>query len=266
MKVFLSADIEGVTGLTSVDETNADHQNFAAFAKQMTREVAAACEGALAAGADEILIKDAHWTARNIDATMLPRQARLIRGWSGHPLGMMDGLNESFAASLFIGFHSRAGSAGNPLAHTWSGTVIQELKVNDIPASEFRMGALTSNYLGVPTAFLSGDLDLCREVKDYCEGMETFATFTGRGLSTESVHPDTACEEIRARVEKVLKGDLSQLLRENPQEFTIQVEYKKPPEAYHRSFYPGVELKDERFITFTSSDWFEILRCFSFIL
>lgn len=266
MKVFISADIEGVTGVTVADETNADHKDFPRFAEQMSREVAATCEGALAAGATEILIKDAHWTARNIDASLLPREARLIRGWSGHPQSMVDGLDDTFAASAFIGYHSRAGSAGNPLAHTMVGTVIQELKINDVPTSEFRIAAFTSSMHGVPTAFLSGDEDLCREAESYCDGIGTFATFRGRGLSTESVHPDTACEEIRERMESSLSGDLSRLLKTNPQSFKVEIEYKKPPEAYHKSFYPGATLRNERIISYETADWFDVLRLFSFVL
>lgn len=266
MKVFISADIEGVTGVTVAEETNADHKDFARFAEQMTREVAAACEGALAAGATEVLVKDAHWTARNIDASKLPREARLIRGWSGHPQSMMDGLDGTFAACAFIGYHSRAGSAGNPLAHTMTGTVIQELKINDVPTSEFRIAALTANMHGVPTAFLSGDEALCREAEEYCEGIGTFATFTGRGLATESVHPDTACEEIRSGVERSLGGDLGHLLTANPDHFKVEIEYKRPPEAYRRSFYPGATLRNERVISFETSDWFDVLRLFTFVL
>jgi D-amino peptidase len=266
VKVYLSADIEGVTGVTVADETNADHKDFPRFAEQMSKEVAAACEGALAAGATEILVKDAHWTARNIDASLLPRQARLIRGWSGHPQSMTDGLDGSFAASAFVGYHSRAGSSGNPLAHTMVGTVVQELRVNDIPTSEFRIAAITSNMHKVPTAFLSGDEDLCKEVNAYCDGMGTYSTFKGRGLSTESVHPESAIEEIRNGMEASLKGDLSKLLRDIPERFKVEIEFKQPPHAYRKSFYPGASLKNERVICYESKDWLDVLTLFAFVL
>lgn len=266
MKVFISADIEGVTGVTVADETNADHKDFARFAEQMTREVAAACEGALAAGAVDILVKDAHWTARNIDASKLPREARLDRGWSGHPQSMTDGLDDTFAACLFIGYHSRAGSAGNPLAHTMVGTTVQEIKINDVPTSEFHVSTFTSNMHGVPPAFLSGDEALCNEAMEQVEGIGTFATFTGRGLSTLSVHPDVAVDGIRAGVEEALKGDLSHRLKPNPDHFRVEIEYKRPPIAYRRSFYPGASLKNDKVLRFETSDWFDVLRLFSFVL
>lgn len=266
MRIYISADIEGVAGVTQVDETNADHSNFSRFAEQMSREVAAACEGALAAGATDILVKDAHWTARNIIPAMLPREAELIRGWSGHPGGMTDGLDETCDASLFIGYHAKAGTAGNPLAHTISGGDIQTLRINGDLASEFRVASHSSNMVGVPTAFLSGDAAICAEAESLYPGMATFATFKGKGTSTQSVHPDIAVEGIKAGVEEVLKGDFRALAKPNPDSFSVEVEYKKPPEAYYRSFYPGATLKEERFVCFQTDDWFEVLRFFSFVI
>src|SRR5512142_1232397 len=106
MKVYISADIEGITGTTHWDETEKKHADYAEFREQMTAEVVAACEGALAAGASEIWVKDAHDSARNIIAGRLPREARLLRGWSGHPYLMMDQLDKTFQACLMIGYHS----------------------------------------------------------------------------------------------------------------------------------------------------------------
>ena len=102
MKIFISADIEGVTGITDWAEADMAHADNAQFRERMTAEVMAACEGALQAGATEIVVKDAHWTGRNILAERLPRQARLLRGWSGHPYSMVQGLDRSFAAALSI--------------------------------------------------------------------------------------------------------------------------------------------------------------------
>ena len=85
----------------------------------MTREVAAACAGAVAAGAEDILLKDAHDTARNLDPTALPRETRILRGWTGDPLSMMSGLDSApFGAVLFTGYHAWAACPGNPLSHT----------------------------------------------------------------------------------------------------------------------------------------------------
>ena len=121
MNVYISADIEGITGITHWDETEKTNpDDYIQYQDQMTKEVAAACEGALNAGATEILVKDAHDSGRNILADRLPEDVKLIRGWSGHPLCMVQELDESFDAAVFIGYHSRAGSDANPLAHSMS--------------------------------------------------------------------------------------------------------------------------------------------------
>lgn len=266
MKVFISADIEGVAGLAHVDECNPDHKDYPYWAEQMTQEVKAACDGAVDAGATEILVKDAHWTGRNIDAAKLPRQARVLRNWSGHPQSMTDGLDESFAACAFVGYHAAASTAGNPLAHTISGGVIQRLMINGERASEFKISTHTASMYGVPCVFLSGDQAICDDASTHCDAMQTVATLTGKGSAAIGMHPLTACEEIRAGMKAALTQDLASLVVPNPKSFVIEIEYKKPPEAYHKSFYPGVELVGECTIRFETEDWFEALRAMSFII
>lgn len=96
MKIYVTADIEGVTGATHWDETDQKNAYYAQLREQMTAEVAAACEGALSAGATEIWVKDAHGWARNIIPAELPREVQLVREWSGHPFAMMQELDETF--------------------------------------------------------------------------------------------------------------------------------------------------------------------------
>ena len=109
MKVFISADIEGIATTTVWEECQKDHAEYPASARQMTKEVKAACEGAIAAGADYILIKDAHGTCRNIDPTQLPKCCEIIRGGNGSPITMVEGIDETFDAVMFVGYHSAAG-------------------------------------------------------------------------------------------------------------------------------------------------------------
>ncbi|MGB6371558.1 MAG: M55 family metallopeptidase, partial [Atribacterota bacterium] len=130
MKIYISADIEGVTGITHWDETEKSKSDYQKFAKQMTDEVKAACEGAINAGAKEIWIKDAHDTGRNIIAADLPQKIKLVRGWSEHPFSMVQELDKSFDALLMIGYHSFAGSSSNPLSHTLSSRTFNYIKFN----------------------------------------------------------------------------------------------------------------------------------------
>jgi len=119
MKVYISGDMEGITGVTDWSEVEAGG-DYERFRRRYTAEIAAACEGALQAGATEILVNDAHGSGRNLLAEELPEQVRLISGWSEHPLLMVQELTREFRALLFIGYHSRAGSDGSPLCHTFA--------------------------------------------------------------------------------------------------------------------------------------------------
>jgi D-amino peptidase len=263
MKVYITADIEGVTGAAHWDETDKKNRDYSEFQEQMTAEVAAACEGALNAGASEIWVKDAHWTGRNIIASKLPREVRLVREWSGHPFSMMQELDETFQAVLMIGYHSRAGSNESPLAHTMTGNVIYT-KINDQYASEFLIAAYTTGLVHVPVVFISGDAGICQEAEAFIPGLGTVAVKHGVGNSTVNIHPHLAVERIRTGVETTLKGDLSQCHVRMPNRFAVELRYKNHADAHHISFFPGASLKEPHTIQFEADDYFEVLRFFSF--
>lgn len=130
MKVYISADIEGITGTTSWSETELNAPDYQFFQRQMTREVEAAIEGAIAGGATEILLKDAHDSARNLDISNLPINCKVIRGWTYDPMCMVAGLDRSFDRAIFIGYHSKGGSERNPLAHTRMSKSMANMRVN----------------------------------------------------------------------------------------------------------------------------------------
>jgi len=265
MKVFISADIEGVAGITAPEEADPAHADIKYFKDQMTREVKAACDGALAAGAKAIVVKDAHWTGRNIDPRALPECVEIVRGWSGHPYSMMAELDKSFSAVVYVGYHARAGSAGNPLAHTMSGRLVAGMRLNGVPASEFLLNTMTATMLGVPVAFLSGDEALCSEVRGYNDAIETVATLRGVGNATVSIHPDVAVRRIEAGVGGALKrATLKQTMRPLPSEFVFEIDYVKAREAYGRSFYPGAELIGEGTVRIKTRDYFDVLRMMQF--
>lgn len=102
MKIYISADIEGVAGIAAWEEARSKSPTYPYFAKQMTREVKGACIGANKARAKKILIKDPHGLARNIDPSKLPKNTRVIRGWSGHPYKMLHGIDKDFDGIIFI--------------------------------------------------------------------------------------------------------------------------------------------------------------------
>ena len=114
MKVFISADIEGVATTAKWPETNPSEREYSYHREEMTQEVLAACHAAIDSGATEILIKDAHGPATNIDSRQLPECASIVKGWEGHPYMMVQGIDRTFDAAMFIGYHSEAGGTGNP--------------------------------------------------------------------------------------------------------------------------------------------------------
>lgn len=265
MKVFISADIEGVNNILTWDETELKCPEYAYFRKQMTDEVIKACEGAKKAGATEILIKDAHDSARNLILSDLPEYVKLHRGWQGNPCSMMAGLDETFDAVIFIGYHSPANSDGNPLSHTMNLSNVH-VKINGELASEFHINALYAGYLGVPIAFLSGDKKLTEIVKDINPNIETVATKEGIHGAVISQHPTVTNKQIAEGVEKALNSNLKEKLIELPEYFEVEIKYKKFNDAYKASFYPGCTLVGTDTVTFSTDDYFEVVRAFKFIL
>ncbi len=266
MKIYISADIEGVCGSTHWDEAVKGHSDYVEFQKQMTAEVAAACEGAFAAGAKEIIIKDAHGAGRNIIAAELPPETKLIRGWSGHPFSMVQDLDVTFAAIMFIGYHARAGSGGNPLAHTIRSSVIDYIKLNDMYASEFLINGYIACELKVPIVFLSGDQDICNEAEAMNSNINTVAVKKGVGNSTINLHPATATKLIKESVKSALSEDYKSNLFGLPDRFKVEIRYKQQDQAFRASFYPDAELIDPQTIRFETDRYFEVMRLKSFVV
>ena len=265
MKIFISADIEGVNNILSWDETDSNSPEYAYFRKQMTEEVKNACIGAKEAGATEIFVKDAHDWARNLILKDLPTFIKLHRGWEGVPCSMMAGLDKSFDAVMFIGYHSPSGTDGNPLAHTMN-LRNNYVKINGVIASEFYINALYASYLGVPIAFLSGDDNLTKMVKKLNSNIETVATKEGVHGAVVSRHPEITNKEILNTVIKSLKKDLKNNFLELPKEFHIEIQYKKFNDAFNASFYPGCELVGHDTVIFKTNDYYEVVRALKFIL
>lgn len=265
MKIYISADIEGVAGITHWDEANKAHPTYPEFRERMTNEVVAACEGAIAAGADEIWIKDAHSSGRNIIAERLPDCAKLIRGWSGHPFSMVQELDESFAAILFTGYHSKAGDETNPLAHTMS-LKVGRISINGQAASEFMLHSYAAATKNVPAVFLSGDKGICADAKALIPGIAVAPVSEGIGPSTISLAPQRAARMIRDGVTTALRNDLAACRLKLPARFALEVKYTNPVDAYRGSWYPGVSHVGEQTLRFETGDYFEVMRAIRFII
>ncbi len=265
MKVYISVDIEGITGVTDWDETELGHGEHIWAREQMTKETIAACEAAIEAGATEIVVKDAHDSARNLDISKLPKGVQVIRGWASSPESMMAGIDESYDATIFVGYHSAAGDDGNPLAHTMNSSKATYIKINGELASEFWMNSLVSAYYKVPVVFLSGDKMLCEKSKKLVPNLEIVAVKTGIGDATFNMHPSLACESIKEGVIKGLKNrDKCQV--ETPEELKLEIRFRRHQDAKRASYYPGVKQIDAHTIEYMAKDIEDLMIARMFIL
>ena len=263
MKVYISADIEGVTTTTVWGETEQSNSSYALHAKQMTDEVLACIEGAKKAGATEIFVKDAHGPGTNIDPTRMPSGVTLLRGWSGHPYMMVEGIDKSFDAAMFVGYHSAAGRVGNPMSHTLS--PCSYIKINGVYASEFTLFSFACAREGVPTVFLSGDRMLCDDYKDLHPKLVTCPVKDGAGSLTANRSTEETLRSIRELSEKALIQDLENALIVLPEHFVAEISYRDHTKAHKASFYPGVRKESDRIVTFESDCYYSILQTVGWI-
>ncbi|PNE23148.1 peptidase M55 D-aminopeptidase [Mesotoga sp. Brook.08.YT.4.2.5.1] len=264
MKVYISADIEGTAGIVDWDEAKKGHKDYEYFSKQMTAEVRAAVQGALKAGASEVVVRDAHGSARNIDPSALPSEVRIIRGWARDPLMMMQGINEGFGAAVFTGYHSPSGMGMNPLSHTMSGEIYY-LKINGELMSEFLINAMSASYYEVPVVFVSGDEGVSKIAEESVKGIITVPTNRGSGSSVDSIHPEKALKLIEEGVYNAVRKQEAVPL-ELPAEFNVEIAYIDHRVAHKLSFFPGVSRRDDRTLAFEEKNYYEVLRKLLFLL
>ncbi len=263
MKVFISADIEGVTGISNWAQANHKEKVYEVFAKRMSEEVRAAIDGAFAAGAKEIVVTDAHGSGVNLDIEILGKDVTLIQRFNGHPDGMMFGLDDSFDAAMMIGYHSPASYGGNPLAHTLSSRRFHKFVLNGEIASEWLLNAFTAAVKGVPAVFASGDERLGEHIKTHHGEVLFHPTFSSHGASVVYQHPEKSLEAIRKLSEQALRKNIRPL--PVPDGFRIEVTFANHMEAYRRSFYPGAKKTDDMTVAFESDDYRDIQTFLAFM-
>lgn len=267
MKIYISADIEGSAAIMDWDEALPGGTKYPYFAEIMTQEVAAACYGAQAAGW-EVTVKDAHCSGRNINPEELPKEIKLIRGWTGDMLEMMGGIDkDDYAAVAFTGYHSDAKSDGNTLSHTMVRKV-SSFTLNGMAASEFVINAYIAAYFKIPIVFLSGDEALCDVAKKMIPGIQTVETKKTIGGATLTKTPQQARQEISEGIEKALRsGDFERTcMLELPKSFVAEIEYKEWQDANKYSNYPGAQRVDVKKIAYKSDDYIDVLKFIMFCM
>jgi D-amino peptidase len=260
LKVFISVDMEGISGLINWDETSQGGPDYPLFRKLMTEEANAAISGALDAGATEIVVRDAHDSARNILPDLLRPEARLIREWNG-PLSMMEGIDKTFDAVVFIGYHARAGTPDAVLKHTMSLSLFDVI-LNGVRMPEGGWNAAIAGYFDVPVVFLSGDSAICRQIKEIIGPIETVAVKDGIGKAASMIHPAKSREMIEKGVAAALRNLKAYKPYKPASPYKLEIVFTDENQALRASWIPGAVRTSERSVAFTSADFMDIIKDF----
>lgn len=183
MNIFISADIEGITGLVSWSQCsrpNGSAYDYAFARRMMTHDVNAAIRGARRAGAGRIVVKDSHGNSKNLLIEDLEPGVELISGHGSGRDGMMEGIDSTFDAAFLIGYHAMAGVQGGIMEHTYTGRA-HRLFINDVEIGEIGLSAGTAGRYRVPLAFVSSDDKGCAEASALIPGVRTAVTKYGLG-------------------------------------------------------------------------------------
>jgi D-amino peptidase len=186
-KVFISADMEGISGISASDQLSASGAEYGRSRKMMADDVNAAIRGARRGGATEIVVNDSHGSMRNLRLEDLEKDVRLI-SHSFKRTGMMEGLDESFDAAIFIGYHAKAGNAAGLFAHTGSG-VVRDVRVNGQSLGEGGLNTLVAAWFGVPVALVTGDDVAVKQVAETATSAKTVAVKRAINIRAVELRP-----------------------------------------------------------------------------
>lgn len=255
MRVFISADIEGVSGMVSWK----DEEEFTAR-KWMTADVNAAVEGAFDGGATRVCVRDAHGPARNIVPDDLDPRAELYRGW-GVDSTMVEGVEDGFDAMFLVGYHSRCGTPDGIMSHTWNGFV-RGVDVAGTTFGEIGIAALTAGDAGVPLAMVAGDDKASAEAELLIPGVRTAIVKYGMTRSAGRCLPlSVARERIRAAAEEAVSSPrAAPFVVEMPAEVTLR--FRDADMARVSARLRGVRRSDDVSVTTTAESVRDILDFF----
>jgi D-amino peptidase len=205
VKLFIAIDLEGICGVLSEADTEREGAAAQRAHAHMRADLDAVLAGCAAAGADEVVVCDAHDDGRNLDPTGLPAWVTLVSG-SPTPGSMLEGLAPDCDAALFVGYHGRAGTLGAVLEHTWSYKTYA-VAVGDLEVGEFGVAALLAGEMGVPAVYLSGDDKVVAEAAALVPGIT--GTVVKQGVRREAagfIPPDEARARMTRDVEAALRA------------------------------------------------------------
>jgi D-amino peptidase len=253
VKIFLSSDMEGTAGVVDWEQCVGDGPQAAAGRRLLLAEVNAAIIGAIEGGASEIVVNDSHSTMRNLPPAELAGDASYISG-SHKPLYMMQGLDDSFGAVLFVSYHGSVGAAAG-LSHTYNPRAVTEARINGTVTGEAGINALVAAHYGVPVVLVTGDRCACEEtaalIKEHVSR-----------LAAHSLHPSRACELIRATAQQAVAAAGQAAPPPFASPVALEVRVRTTDIAEAATWVRGVERAGARELLIEGSNLLAVYRSF----
>ncbi|GAA4672830.1 M55 family metallopeptidase [Streptomyces chumphonensis] len=260
MKILVSADMEGATGVTWPDDVLPGHAQWARHRPMFTGDVNAAIAGFFDGGADEVLVNEAHWSMRNLLLEQLDERARLLTG-RHKALSMVEGVQHGDVDGVaFVGYHAAAGAEG-VLAHTYLANSLTGVWVDGRRASEGLLNALVCAEYGVPVVLVTGDDRACEDAGGYAPEARTAAVkeYVSR-YAAVCLPPARSGAAIRAAA----RAAAPLAVRHAPvvTEHEVTLEFDAEHLAGAATVVPGVRQTGERRVGYASPTMYEGIRCF----
>ena len=262
MRIFVSTDIEGTAGIVDWQQVLGPGPEYELGRRLLLDEVNAAIDGAVEAGATEILVNDSHWTMQNLPPAELHGGASYLSG-KHKTLYMMEGLGPEHDAVFMVSYHGSIGHGRAILGHTYNPGAIWEVRLNGTVTGESGLNALVALSHGVPVALITGDQATADEAPAFMPRIETVVVKRSVSrFAAENLHPERACELIRAGARRALErlGELGPPRIDLPA--TIEVTFLTADMAEAATALRGVERTADRGVTFTNDDPLALYRTF----
>lgn len=265
LKIYISVDMEGVAGTVTADQLLPGGFEYERFRQFMTRETLAAVAAAKQAGATEIVISDSHGNGENLLVEDFPKDIRIIRSWPRR-LGMMEGIDSTFDAVLFIGYHASTTNLQGVRAHTFSSAHLTRVALNGDAVTEGAFNAAIAGEFGVPVVMMSGDDAACTEVKSRIGNIETAETKKTLGFhSANTITPEAAYDLIGEKVRAALsrRNEFKPYVLKSP--VTLDISFKNYLPAEVLAYLPNVQRVDSHTVRFVARDMKEASLFVEFI-
>lgn len=253
LKVYISVDMEGIAGVVSREQTSSSGGDYDWGRRMMLGEANAAIAGAFDAGATEVLVNDSHGSQTNLRPDDLDRRAMLITG-QPKPHGMAQGLDSTFDAAIYIGYHAHGSTADAVHDHTFSGA-LKHVRLNGREIGEYGLNSALAGYYGVPVAFISGDRAAVEQAKAYIPTTEILSVKDGIGVTAaRTMHPLAARERITAGVKAALGRRASMRPVAVTRPMTLEIELAQTSWADAAMLVPDMQRVSGRVVRYSAPD------------